>query len=172
MTIFSAPNYCGSYQNRGAIAISRANQPEDEEQLDIRQFDPNVDLVNRYALPQDLDVLQWSIPFLCDCVSKMFYALLSRSTTIYDAEEEKDHLDDVPTQEDIKGLFAKKLSDIADKKKQIEVIKNKIRAVGRMSRLWGIRKTNCNLIMNLKEMCPDGKIPAGTLIEGKKGITD
>jgi serine/threonine-protein phosphatase 2B catalytic subunit len=31
ITIFSAPNYCGSYNNRAAIAISRANQAEDEE---------------------------------------------------------------------------------------------------------------------------------------------
>ena len=93
------------------------NQPEDEEQLDIRQFDQNVDLVNRYALPQDMDVLQWSIPFLCDCVSKMFYSLISRSTTIYDAEAEKDHLDDAPTEDDIKDLFAKKLTEMSAKKK-------------------------------------------------------
>jgi|TARA_B110000285_G_C14718247_1_gene420935 hypothetical protein len=62
-----------------------------------------------------MDVLHWSIPFLCDCVSKMFYALLSRSTTIYDAEKEKENLDEVPTEEDIKGIFAKRLSQIADK---------------------------------------------------------
>lgn len=59
-----------------------------------------------------------------------------------------------------------------DKKKQIEVLKHKIRAVGRMARLWDIRKKNTTLILNLKEMCPDGKIPAGTLIKGKEGITD
>lgn len=40
----------------------------------------------------------------------MFYALLSRSTTIYDAEAEKDNLDDVPTETEIKDLFAKRLS--------------------------------------------------------------
>ena len=41
-----------------------------------------------------------------------------------------------------------------------------------MSRLWAIRKTNQTLILNLKGMCPDGKIPAGTLIDGRQGITD
>ena len=41
-----------------------------------------------------------------------------------------------------------------------------------MSRLWDIRKKNATIIMNLKEMCPDGKIPAGTLIAGREGITD
>ena len=52
------------------------------------------------------------------------------------------------------------------------MIKNKIRAVGRVARIWDIRKKNATLIMNLKEMCPDGKIPAGTLISGREGITD
>ena len=33
ITIFSAPNYCGSYNNRAAIAISKN---DDSEQLDIR----------------------------------------------------------------------------------------------------------------------------------------
>lgn len=41
-----------------------------------------------------------------------------------------------------------------------------------MARLWDIRKKNTTLILNLKEMCPDGRIPAGTLIKGREGITD
>ena len=85
ITIFSAPNYCGSYQNRAAIAISKANE---DESLQIKQFDPSTDLAKPYQLPQDMDVLTWSAPFLCDCVSKMFYQLLSHSTTIYKAEDE------------------------------------------------------------------------------------
>ena len=55
-------------------------------------------------------------------------------------------------------------------KKRIEVLKHKIRAVGRMARIWNIQKKNANLILTLKEMCPDGKIPAGTLIQGRQGI--
>ena len=39
-------------------------------------------------MTEDMDVLTWSAPFLCDCVSKMFYQLLSHSTTIYKAEDE------------------------------------------------------------------------------------
>ena len=59
-----------------------------------------------------------------------------------------------------------------EKKKQIEVLKTKIRAVGRMARLWGIQRQNQQLILTLKAMCPDGKIPPGTLIQGKQGIQD
>ena len=41
-----------------------------------------------------------------------------------------------------------------------------------MSRLWSVRKENLQLILDLKEMCPDGKIPPGTLIEGRVGIKE
>jgi len=40
-----------------------------------------------------MDVLQWSAPFLADCVTKMFYALLSKNSEIYDAKEEEGNLD-------------------------------------------------------------------------------
>jgi serine/threonine-protein phosphatase 2B catalytic subunit len=93
LTVFSAPNYCGSYQNKGAIAISSSTN---EEQLEIKQFYVSEDLVKPYQLPNDMDVLHWSVPFLCDCVSKMFYSLLSHSTTIYDAEAEAENLEECP----------------------------------------------------------------------------
>ena len=51
-------------------------------------------------------------------------------------------------------------------------MKAKIRMAGRISRIWGIQKENQELILSLKQMSPDGKIPPHTLIEGKKGITD
>lgn len=101
----------------------------------------------------------------------MFFALLSRHNTIYDAE--KENLDEEEFEADkIKALLRRGVTQSIEKKKQVEVIRHKIKAVGRLSRLWQIRKENRQLIMNLKEMCPDGKIPPGTLIEGKKGITD
>lgn len=101
----------------------------------------------------------------------MFFALLSRHNTIFDAS--KDSLDEEEFEaEKIKALLKRGVTQNYEKKKQIEVIRNKIKAVGRISRLWQIRKENRQLILNLKEMCPDGKIPPGTLIEGKKGITD
>ena len=40
-----------------------------------------------------MDVLAWSAPFLADCITQMFYAMLSQSASFYDAEEEKENLD-------------------------------------------------------------------------------
>ena len=48
ITIFSAPNYCGSYQNKGAIAISNGNN---DSQLQIKQFGVSDDLIKPYQLP-------------------------------------------------------------------------------------------------------------------------
>ena len=71
----------------------------------------------------------------------MFYALLSQHNEIYDADAEGQHLHEKPTEEvaaEVNQLLKRRLSQIMDKKKQIEVLKTKIRAVGRMARLWGI----------------------------------
>ena len=90
ITVFSAPNYCNSYGNRGAILIAK-NQ--DTEHLQVKQFDPSSDIVQPYQLPNSMDVLAWSAPFLADCVTQMFYAMLSQATDFYDHETEKDNLD-------------------------------------------------------------------------------
>ena len=135
ITVFSAPNYCGSYDNRAAIVISNSSDPE---ALKIQQFDSSTDLTKPYQLPNDMDVLHWSAPFLCDCVSKMFYALLSQHNEIYSADKEKDHLDEKPANEVVNELLQRRLSQIMEKKKRIEVLRHKIRAVGRVARLWGI----------------------------------
>lgn len=62
------------------------------------------------------------------------------------------------------GLLQRKLTEIGEKQKKIQVIKHKIRFVGRMARIWNIEKKNKELILSLKEVSPDGKIPPGTLI--------
>lgn len=74
VTVFSAPNYCNSYGNRGAIIMVN-NQ--DVEQLQVKQFDQSVTLQPPYQLPNDMDVFAWSAPFLAECVNQMFYAMLT-----------------------------------------------------------------------------------------------
>jgi hypothetical protein len=85
----------------------------DPEQLKIQQFDPSQDLAKPYQLPNDMDVLHWSVPFLCDCISKMFYALLSQHNEIYDAEAERHRLDEKPAAEvtaEVNLLLQRRLS--------------------------------------------------------------
>ncbi len=87
-------------------------------------------------------------------------------------EEKKIIAEEENPEAKIKDLLSKNLKDMFKKQKKRDILKLKIRAVGRLARVWNIRKDNQTLVLNLKEMCPDGKIPPYTLIEGRKGITD
>ena len=103
----------------------------------------------------------------------MFFVLLSAKSDIVDKEEEKKIIEqEEHPEEKIKALLSKNVKKMMKKQKKKDILKLKIRAIGRLARVFQIRRENQTLVLNLKQMCPDGKIPIFTLIEGRKGITD
>lgn len=70
ITVFSAPNYCGEYHNKGAVILI------ENEKMNIKQYK---DVKQPFHLPGDLDLFQWSIPFLLDKVADMLIKLSDRS---------------------------------------------------------------------------------------------
>lgn len=68
ITIFSAPNYCDAYKNKGAVIKFS------DETLNIQQF---VSTPHPYLLPNFMNLFAWSIPFLCEKVSEMLYHVTS-----------------------------------------------------------------------------------------------
>jgi serine/threonine-protein phosphatase 2B catalytic subunit len=69
ITIFSAPNYCGSYKNKASVLILKNNN------LQLKQYQ---DTDPPYHLPDGLDLFSWSIPFLAEKITGMLYQILKQ----------------------------------------------------------------------------------------------
>jgi serine/threonine-protein phosphatase 2B catalytic subunit len=71
MTVFSAPNYCGTYNNKGAVILL-----ENHSKLTFKQY-RNVE--HPYHLPKNIDLFKFSIPYIAENVSRMLVSVLGKS---------------------------------------------------------------------------------------------
>ncbi|KAH8827624.1 Metallo-dependent phosphatase-like protein [Flagelloscypha sp. PMI_526] len=113
ITIFSAPNYCDCYHNRGAV-LKYANK-----NITIRQYNSSA---HPYWLPNFMDAFTWSLPFVGSKITEMLLAILSICS------EEELHLEE---EDDMEGPVNPE--EVAERR---EAIKKKILAVGRMQRMF------------------------------------
>lgn len=63
ITVFSAPNYCNEYGNKGAAILI------EEDKMNIKQYR---DVDHPFYLPGNIDVFKWSIPFLIDKIEEIY----------------------------------------------------------------------------------------------------
>ena len=70
ITVFSAPNYCGYYDNKASVLI--INQ---EGNLSLKQYD---ETEPPYRLPDNMDIFTWSLPFLAEKVMNMLYHIVKK----------------------------------------------------------------------------------------------
>lgn len=95
ITIFSAPNYCGYYENKASVLII------DKGNLSLKQYDESEP---PYRLPDNMDVFSWSIPFLTEKVVSMLYNLVKKGCD----EEEGGEVDvNEKLQSDVKKIDGK-----------------------------------------------------------------
>ena len=111
-----------------------------------------------YRLPDNMDVFSWSVPFLAEKVTNMLFNLIKRGAG------------DGPQEDDIDLDKVLKSEDIDDKKKKQLVMKGKVSSVAKMSKMFTTLREESEMLLQIKNISPDGKLPRGILLQGKPAI--
>ncbi|RYP00161.1 hypothetical protein DL764_006592 [Monosporascus ibericus] len=156
MTIFSAPNYLDVYNNKAAVLKYENNV------MNIRQFNCTP---HPYWLPNFMDVFTWSLPFVGEKITDMLIAILSTCS-------EEELKEDTPVTAS-PGPSSPPLTGSLQNPESLEyrrrALKNKILAIGRMSRVFQVLREESEKVTELKTVS-GGRLPAGTLMLGAEGI--
>ncbi|TVY55633.1 Serine/threonine-protein phosphatase 2B catalytic subunit [Lachnellula cervina] len=156
MTIFSAPNYLDVYNNKAAVLKYENNV------MNIRQFNCTP---HPYWLPNFMDVFTWSLPFVGEKITDMLIAILSVSS---EDELKEDATPSTVSPGPISPATAAPLDPESTEFKR-RAIKNKILAIGRLSRVFQVLREESERVTELKT-ASGGRLPAGTLMLGAEGI--
>ncbi|KAH8151017.1 uncharacterized protein LAJ45_04718 [Morchella importuna] len=157
MTIFSAPNYLDVYNNKAAVLKYENNV------MNIRQFNCTP---HPYWLPNFMDVFTWSLPFVGEKITDMLIAILN---TCSKEELEDDSLSPTGTDPMSPSLEVDLDPNSPDAKRR--AIKNKILAIGRLSRVFQVLREESERVTELKT-ATGGRLPAGMLMLGAEGIKE
>ena len=176
VTIFSAPNYVGSYGNFGAVII--LDNSDNKLQISKYRCVPNPFVIHRIDdQPVFHDAFSLQMPQIAETVCTLLLHIVQKySGTIEDEtpltghESESFHKaleeDQTPT-----PLLPEEVEAYTRKKDLKQRIREKIRALGRLERLLKNLRENKAAIQSIKKNTVDGKIPRGLLIEGETAIS-
>lgn len=160
ITIFSAPNYCGYYDNKGSILIL------EDGNLQLKQYQ---ETEPPYRLPDGLNVFSWSLPFLAEKVSSMLYAIVKKCSSADEDEAEEQKAGDIDVGQLLKQEQTGANETEAKRAKKM-IIRGKIQSVAKVNKMFGTLREEQEMILKIKNISPDGKLPRGLLLEGKPAI--
>jgi len=164
ITIFSAPNYCDVYNNKGAIIKFENNT------LNIQQFNYTA---HPYILPNFMDIFTWSIPFVSEKITEMLYNLIKPGADAEDEEEDEEETDlppeiinkiSIPTN-NVKASEAK-----TTLQNRSQVLRNKLKFISKMAKMNKTLREQNETIVKIKNIAPDNKIPTGLLSQGENAL--
>ncbi|CDZ98432.1 serine threonine protein phosphatase 2b [Phaffia rhodozyma] len=131
LTIFSAPNYViDVYGNKAAVLKHEQNV------LNIRQFNATP---HPYFLPNFMDVFTWSLPFVGEKITDMLISILNCCT--------QEELDESEEDGDTSLEIEIPTKDSTENRK---LVKKKILAIGRMSRVFALMREDTESNSELK----------------------
>ncbi|KAL1958642.1 hypothetical protein VTO42DRAFT_3985 [Malbranchea cinnamomea] len=168
MTIFSAPNYLDVYNNKAAVLKYENNV------MNIRQFNCTP---HPYWLPNFMDVFTWSLPFVGEKITDMLIAILNTCSKEELEEEtpttatstEEPEAEEEEQEEEEEEVSPRQPTDPESAEFKRRAIKNKILAIGRLSRVFQVLREEAERVTELKT-ATGGRLPAGTLMLGAEGI--
>jgi len=178
ITIFSAPNYCDVYNNKGAILKF------DNSTLNILQFNC---VPHPYHLPNFMDVFTWSIPFVVEKVTEMLYFILEPATgKCRDSDGDlpelpsavfQNHRASLSTEQNEAVDMATRLAaqieqgerrtSYEDDAAVRDRMRKKVRTIARMARMFKTLRQENETVIRLKGVCPGHKLAPGLLLAGK-----
>lgn len=167
MTIFSAPNYLDAYNNKAAVLKYEKNI------LNIRQFNSSP---HPYWLPNFMDVFTWSLPFVGEKVSEMLMGILNTCSQ----EELQENPPSARQSEKVMVSVVGKKAEETDRSTSSRArppedvkaeLRNKIMAIGRISRMFSVLREESELITEFKGRT-GARLPKGSLLLGTAGLRD
>ncbi|KAJ1815756.1 3',5'-cyclic-nucleotide phosphodiesterase (PDEase) (3':5'-CNP), partial [Coemansia sp. RSA 2675] len=165
ITLFSAPNYLDAYNNKAAVLKYENNV------MNIRQFNCSP---HPYWLPNFMDVFTWSLPFVGEKMTDMLLAILDICT--------KDELEEASSgsgssEATLVGSMHPPGIAVADGEcvpldldQRRETIRKKILAVGKISRIFHVLRSEAETVNELKGLLGTQRLPVGQLSAGGRGL--
>ena len=146
ITLFSAPNYVDVYNNKGAV------MKYDGKVMNIRQFNC---APHPYYLPKFMNVFDWSLPFVGEKIADLLLAVLN-----------------IPTLSGkLETLTEGERAQLErEKKSRMDAIKGKIKAVGRINKMFATVRDERETLTELMNAMGTRIIPSSYLTLGHEDL--
>lgn len=156
ITIFSAPNYCGTYKNKAAVLIiDKQGCPLIKTYSEYKN--------TPYSLPDGMNLFDWSVPFVCEKLLEIWNFLITRCT-------ERELLM-LPDEKEIERIMQQETDDNAEKLKRKLALKQKVMQVGMMQMIMTKQRESAEKKMSMANVALDGKLDREQFMQEKPSIS-